>query len=406
MYKKYTLDNGLRIVTEHIPQVKSISIGLWIKAGSRNEDESNNGVSHFIEHMLFKGTENRSAKDIAEEIDGIGGQINAFTSKECTCYYAKVLDEHYELVLDVLADMFFKSKLDSLEIDKERSVIIEEISMYEDSPEDLAHDLLSQTIYSGNTLGLPILGTQKTLENIDKKSMKDYMENYYTPDNTVIAIAGNFEEKSLLQAIEKRFANWESQPHRSKQASEIKLNFEEKVKKKEIEQVHLCLGFQGTSLDSKNLYPLLVFNNILGGSMSSRLFQNIREEKGLAYSIYSYPSIYTDSGFLAIYAGMNPQQYSVVSELISQELSNLREKGLTETEFRKSKEQLKGNYILGLESTSGRMSSMGKSELLLGKIYSPKEVVDRINRIEIKNVLQVIEDSIGTNNICSATVRK
>ncbi|ABR48817.1 peptidase M16 domain protein [Alkaliphilus metalliredigens QYMF] len=406
MYKKYTLDNGLRIVTEHIPHVKSISIGLWIKAGSRNEDESNNGVSHFIEHMLFKGTENRSAKDIAEEIDGIGGQINAFTSKECTCYYAKVLDEHYELVLDVLADMFFKSKLDSLEIDKERSVIIEEISMYEDSPEDLAHDLLSQTIYSGNTLGLPILGTQKTLENIDKKSMKDYMENYYTPDNTVIAIAGNFEEKSLLQAIEKRFANWESQPHRSKQASEIKLNFEEKVKKKEIEQVHLCLGFQGTSLDSKNLYPLLVFNNILGGSMSSRLFQNIREEKGLAYSIYSYPSIYTDSGFLAIYAGMNPQQYSVVSELISQELSNLREKGLTETEFRKSKEQLKGNYILGLESTSGRMSSMGKSELLLGKIYSPKEVVDRINRIEIKNVLQVIEDSIGTNNICSATVRK
>lgn len=392
MYKRYTLDNGLRVVMEHIPYVKSISIGIWVDAGSKHETPTNNGISHFIEHMLFKGTEKRSAKDIAEVIDGVGGQINAFTSKECTCYYTKVLDTHYNLALDLLSDMLFNSKFDPVEIEKERSVILEEINMYDDSPEDLVHDILSQTLFKNNSLGMPILGTKESLNNIDREMILEYMKGYYVANNAVLSIVGNFDEDRILETINDKFCNWHTNVKLSKFEDPIDYNFELVCKSKEIEQAHLCIGFKGFELNSENQYPLLVLNNILGGSMSSRLFQRIREDKGLAYSIYSYPSIYKNGGSLVIYAGTNPSQIKQVIEIIHDEIRDIMKNSLSEDEINKSKEQLKGNYILGLESTSSRMTSIGKSELLLNRIYSPKEILEKIDSVTSSDIKNIIEN--------------
>lgn len=406
MYKRYTLENGLRVVTEHIPYVKSISIGVWIEAGAQNESSSNNGISHFIEHMLFKGTEKRSAKDIAEVIDGIGGQINAFTSKECTCYYTKVLDSHYDLALDVLADMVFHSKFDPTEIEKERSVILEEINMYEDSPEDLAHDIASQTLFKNDALGMPILGTKDTLSKITREMILDYIKEYYVSNNAVLSVAGNFDEKSLLEEINRQFGIWTPNSHLKKGKKLADFNFENIYKNKDIEQTHICMAFKGFELDNENTYPLLVLNNILGGSMSSRLFQSIREERGLAYSIYSYPSVYKNGGNLVIYAGTNPSQVEEVIRIIREEINEIVTNSISDEEINKSKEQLKGNYILGLESTSGRMTSIGKSELLLNRIYSPKEILDKIESVKPSDIERIIQKVFNFEEMSITAVGK
>ncbi len=391
MYKRYTLENGLRVVTEHIPYVKSISIGVWIEAGAQNESSLNNGISHFIEHMLFKGTEKRSAKDIAEVIDSIGGQMNAFTSKECTCYYTKVLDSHYNLALDVLADMVFHSKFDPTEIEKERSVILEEINMYEDSPEDLVHDIASQTLFKNDPLGMPILGAKETLNNITREMILDYIKEYYVSNNAVLSIAGNFNETTLLEEIQRQFGIWTPNNQLKKVKKPADFNFENIYKNKDIEQTHICMAFKGFELDNENTYPLLVLNNILGGSMSSRLFQSIREERGLAYSIYSYPSVYKNGGNLVIYAGANPNQVEEIIRIVREEINEIVTNSISDEELNKSKEQLKGNYILGLESTSGRMTSIGKSELLLNRIYSPKEILDKIESVKSADIERIIQ---------------
>ncbi len=406
MYKKHILDNGLRIVTEHIPYVKSISIGVWIETGSKMESSEENGISHFIEHMLFKGTKTRSAKDIAETIDAVGGQINAFTGKECTCYYVKVLDSHYDLALDVLSDMVFNSNFDPNEIDKERSVILEEISMYEDSPEDLAHDLFSQTLFKDSTLGYPILGTKESLANLNQEKMLAYLSKHYRPENAVISVAGNFDELQLMKEIEKRFENWQKLEGKATTNMDLSYHYEVLHKAKDIEQTHLCLGFKGIEMGNKEVYPLMVVNNILGGSMSSRLFQSIREERGLVYSVYSYPTTYKDGGIFAIYAGMNPQQLEEVCQLIKVELNTLKDTGLTAEELHKAKEQLKGNYILGLESTSSRMTSIGKSELLQQRILSPKEILQLIDDIQLTDVASVVDKVINMDRIAATIVSK
>ena len=406
MYKKHILNNGLRIVTEHIPYVKSISIGVWVETGSKKELPEENGISHFIEHMLFKGTKTRSAKVIAEAIDAVGGQINAFTGKECTCYYVKVLDSHYDLALDVLSDMVFNSNFDPNEIDKERSVILEEISMYEDSPEDLVHDLFSQTLFKDSTLGYPILGTKESLENLNQAKMLDYIKKHYRPENSVISVAGNFDEAQLLKEIERRFDSWQLNEGNDIKEDELKYHFDVLHKSKDIEQTHLCMGFKGIEMGNREVYPLMVVNNILGGSMSSRLFQSIREERGLVYSVYSYPTTYKNGGIFAIYAGMNPQQLEEVCQLIKKELETLIKVGLTDDELHKAKEQLKGNYILGLESTSSRMTSIGKSELLQQRIYSPKEILQLIDDIKMQDVDALINKVIKLDQVAATIVSK
>ena len=404
MINCWELDSKASLVVEEIPYVRSVAIGVYIKVGSRHEDLSMSGASHFIEHMLFKGTKNRSAKDIANSIDKLGGQLNAFTSKECTCLYAKVLDTHFDIALDVLADMFFNSNFDCEEIDKERGVVIEEINMYEDSPEDLVHDLFSQAVWSGNPLGMSILGTEESLGNLNRDTIVRYFKENYGPQNIVISVVGNFKHKDAVNRIK---AYFEKAEQIDKSAADIVMpRFEPEytLKNKDTEQVHLCMGFNGVDIKSNTFYPMLVLNNVFGGAMSSRLFQKIREDRGLAYSVFSYPSSFEDCGLFSIYAGSKPDNLKSVAELIMEEINLIKNNGITEEELFDSKEQLKGSYILGLESTSGRMISIGKSELLLDIIYSPAEILAKIDKVDMDSVNSAIKHIFDTDSMGAAVI--
>jgi len=404
MYKKVTLDNGLRVVMENIPYVKSVSTGIWIGTGSRNENSKNNGISHFIEHMFFKGTKNRSAKEIAQSIDNIGGQLNAFTGKECTCFYTKTLDSHIDIAIDVLADMMFNSKFDEKDIQTEKKVVGEEIYMYEDSPEELVHDVLARSVWKGNPLGYPILGTRKALNSLDRDMIFDYLDNNYYPGNCVIAVAGSFDEDNLIGLIKKYFADWKPKSGAARKPRQAKFNPGFSAKRKDTEQVHICFAFRGIEHGSEYTYPLLALNNIFGGGMSSSLFQKVREEKGLVYSIFSYPSSYKNAGLFTIYAAMNPKHLKSVVDIVMDEINLLKEKGIEEDVLEKSKEQLKGNYILGLESTSSRMNSIGKSELLLERIYTPEEILQKIDKVDLRSVKEVTDMVFDTESLSFTAV--
>jgi predicted Zn-dependent peptidase len=404
MIKKVVLDNGLRLVYENIPYVRSVSVGIWVGTGSRNENKKNNGISHFIEHMLFKGTTTRTARDIAECIDAIGGQINAFTGKECTCYYAKTLDTHLNIALDVLSDMFFNSKFETEDINVEKKVVIEEIGMYEDTPEELVHDIFSEMVWDGNPLGYPILGTEKCIKKFSKKAIKEYMSEYYTPYNTVVSVAGNFNEDQLVDYARKYFGSWKFSGEFEPDHQPVEFKINRDIRQKDTEQVHLCMGFEGIEHGHDDVYPLLAINNIFGGGMSSRLFQNIREKQGLVYTIYSYPSTYIGAGLFVIYAGMNPEYLQQVIDITKSEIDLLLSKGISQDELNKSKDQLKGNYILGLESTNSRMNSIGKSELMLGKIHTPEDILNKMDRIQLDNVHDVIQKIFKYDNMSISAV--
>ncbi|TDO10763.1 putative Zn-dependent peptidase [Bacillus subtilis] len=384
MIKRYTCQNGVRVVLENNPTVRSVAIGVWIGTGSRHETPEINGISHFLEHMFFKGTSTRSAREIAESFDRIGGQVNAFTSKEYTCYYAKVLDEHANYALDVLADMFFHSTFDENELKKEKNVVYEEIKMYEDAPDDIVHDLLSKATYGNHSLGYPILGTEETLASFNGDSLRQYMNDYYTPDRVVISVAGNISD-SFIKDVEKWFGSYEA---KGKATGLEKPEFytEKLTRKKETEQAHLCLGFKGLEVGHERIYDLIVLNNVLGGSMSSRLFQDVREDKGLAYSVYSYHSSYEDSGMLTIYGGTGANQLQQLSETIQETLATLKRDGITSKELENSKEQMKGSLMLSLESTNSKMSRNGKNELLLGKHKTLDEIINELNAVNLERV--------------------
>ncbi|MFN2746278.1 M16 family metallopeptidase [Bacillus sp. z60-18] len=384
MIKRYTCQNGVRIVFENNPTVRSVAIGVWIGTGSRHETPEINGISHFLEHMFFKGTKTRTARDIAESFDRIGGQVNAFTSKEYTCYYAKVLDEHASFALEVLSDMFFHSSFDEEELKKEKNVVFEEIKMYEDTPDDIVHDLLSKASYGGHSLGYPILGTEETLASFDGDALRRYMDEYYTPDRVVISIAGNVPE-SFIKEAEKHFGSYEANGKRTGMAKP-EFHHQQMTRKKDTEQAHLCLGFNGLEVGHPEIYDLIVLNNILGGSMSSRLFQDVREDKGLAYSVFSYHSSYEDSGMMTIYAGTGASQLQLLSETIHETLRVLKADGITPKELENSKEQMKGSLMLSLESTNSKMSRNGKNELLLGKHRTLDEIIEKLNAVNLDRV--------------------
>lgn len=390
MIKKYTCKNGVRIVLEPIETVRSISIGVWIHAGSTNEHLNNNGISHFIEHMFFKGTEKRNAREIAQAFDKIGGQVNAFTSKECTCYYAKVMDTHASTALEVLADMFFHSQFDPEEMAKEKNVVLEEIKMYEDAPDDLVHDLLAQALYGEHPLAYPILGREETLNAFTSQDLKDYVHRMYRPEEVVVSIAGNVGE-DFLKEVEALFGDYTASMEREeKTASPIFLP-QKKVRTKDTEQAHLCLGFQGLPLKHSDMYGLIVLNNVLGGTMSSRLFQDVRESKGLAYAIYSYHTAYENNGSVTIYGGTAVNQLDELYETIMQTLDTLKKNGITDEELMNTKEQLKGSIMLSLESTNSRMSRNGKNELLLKRHMTLDEMIEKIDSVDQQMVTRMID---------------
>ncbi|UJF35388.1 M16 family metallopeptidase [Paenibacillus hexagrammi] len=391
---KYRLHNGLRVVMEQIPTCRSVSFGIWVKTGSRNEKPEDNGISHFIEHMLFKGTERHNAKEIAEIFDGIGGNVNAFTSKEYTCYYCKVLDDHLPLAMDVLADMFFNSTFDETELEKEKNVIFEEISMYEDTPDDLVHDLLAKAAYGTHPLGYTILGTQENLNRMKPDDLRRYMKQYYNSENIVISIAGNIDD-SVREMIEQHFGSFE---HSGSETDYIAPDFLGDLifHAKKTEQNHICLSLPGLSLQEDNLYPMVLLNNAIGGGMSSRLFQEIREKRGLAYSVYSYHSSHIDSGMFTIYTGTAPKQTEEVLKVTMELLEDIAVNGITDSELNKGKEQLKGSLILSLESTGSRMNRLGKNELMTGKHYSLDEMIDRINSVQMDHVRELTKTLFST----------
>ena len=391
MHEIIKLSNGLRVVLENISHVKSVTAGVWIGAGSYRETAGNNGISHFIEHMLFKGTKNRTAKQIAEEIDDIGGQINAFTGRDCTCFYAKVLFNHVDIAVDVISDMLFNSLFDDGDLALERSVVAEEISMYEDAPEEVVHDLLTEQAWRGSPFGQSILGTKEILESITKENIQAYMAENYTPENSVFSVVGSFERGRLIALLEEKFGGWASSSAPLGVIDVPKFYSAHAEVSKDIEQAHLCLGYKAIERGHELAYPLMVVNTILGSGMSSRLFQNIREEKGLVYSIYSYQSIFEETGLFTIYAGMNPARLGQVRELIEAEIKRLKTDSISDYELQKCKEQLKGSLILGLESTSARMHSFGQSLLLTGRIQTLDETVEKIDSVDLDKVRRVIK---------------
>ena len=384
------LNCGVRIVMEEIPYVQSVSVGIWVKAGSVDETAKNSGISHFIEHMLFKGTENRSAKKIAEDVDKIGGQINAFTGKEATCYYLKTLANNIDQAADILVDMLINSKFDEEEMEKEKRVVCEEIKMIEDSPEDDAHDIISELIFKGNPLAKSIIGTPKSLQGITRNVVKKYISEEYTRDNIVISVCGSMNQDHVCELFESKLTALSSEKT-PKTYEEAAYKPSYKVKIKDIEQSHICLGLKGLSLNDDRYYTLALLNNIMGGSMSSRLFQNIREEKGLAYSVYSMSSSFTKTGYFNIYAGVSHEKIKDALIGIQDELKLLKTEGVTQEEMQTAKEQLKGSYIFSLENVNGRMFSIGKNMLLLNKIYTPEEVMESIDAVTMDDVREISE---------------
>ncbi|MFD1888331.1 M16 family metallopeptidase [Paenibacillus wenxiniae] len=411
--ERIQLNNGLRIVMEKMPTFRSVTFGIWIKTGSRNENLVTNGISHFIEHMLFKGTKRFDAKKIAEIFDGIGGNVNAFTSKEYTCFYAKVLDEHLEIALDILSDMFFNSLLDPEELGREKNVILEEIAMYEDDPDDLVHDLVTVASYGNHPLAYPILGTAERLEPMGPDQLRLFMKDRYTIENTVISVAGNIDDR-IVPLLEKYFGGFDVHgPEQQLIAPEFK--GELVFHKKKTEQNHICLNFPAGKIDDPKYYAMVLLNNALGGGMSSRLFQEIREKRGLAYSVYSYYTAHADSGLFTIYAGTTPKQTKDVFELTHQLLHDLKQNGLTEQELEQGKQQLRGSLLLSLESTSSLMNRLGKNEIMLRQHDTVDETIDYIEQVSMEDIRAVIDDMfaapyalamVGSSDKSIANVRR
>jgi len=363
-----------------MPQVRSVSIGVWVKVGSRNEPAERAGVSHFIEHLLFKGTQSRSAEEIAQAIDSVGGTLDAFTSRENTCLYAKVLGQDVPLAMDLLSDLLLRPRLDPADIEKERRVVLEEIKMVEDDPDDLIHDLFAMQLWRDHPLGRPVLGFRQTLQAVGRQDVADHLRDFYQPDRVIVAAAGDLDHARVAELTWSAFGEWRGRsiaPNGSSPVSYHTVRHEER----DSAQLHLVLGADGLPYGHKDRYAFYLVNAILGSSMSSRLFQEIREKRGLAYSIYSYQASYQDSGLLAVYAGTSAEAYPQVVDLIRAEFARLRQEPVNMEEFRRAKAQLKGNLLLGLESTSSRMTRLARTEIYFGRYFDLDEIIQGIDEV-------------------------
>jgi predicted Zn-dependent peptidase len=396
MFSKTVLDNGIRIVSHEMPQHRSVSLGIWVENGSRHESESENGLSHFIEHLLFKGTERRSAAQIAEEMDAVGGVINAFTSKEHTCYYAKVLDENLPLAIDLLTDIFLHSSFDPEEIERERSVILQEISQAEDTPDDYVHDLFNLDFFKNHAIGRPICGRQETVNSFQRGDIIDFFKSRYQPRRVIVSTAGNFRHDALVGEMAARLGAVTDVDHSHGTPS---INGETAPEMgsgvfphpKSLEQVHLCLGVVGIPQAHPKRYAAYVLNTLLGGGMSSRLFQEIREKRGKAYSVYSFSSSYKDVGYLGVYAGTSLESTEEVVELILKELQKMAGGDVTPDELSRTQGQLVGSMMLGLESTDSWMSHIARNEIYFGKAVSTEEICEKIRAVSRDEVIELAD---------------
>jgi predicted Zn-dependent peptidase len=391
MIEKTVLPNGIQVVTEEIPSVHSVSVGVWVEAGSRDERGQENGIAHFIEHMLFKGTRRRSARQIAKEIDAVGGILNAFTSKEFSSFYAKVMAEHLPVALDLLFDLYLNSLFATEELEKERQVIVQEINMVEDTPDEYIHDLFSQSFWPRHPLGAPILGRLDTISLMDRRALQDFFSRHYLQIPPIIVAAGRLKHEDLLRPVQKVLRKIRPQPKKKKNRPP-RPHPQIQVKNRQLEQVHLLLGTQGLAAVHPRRYVFTVLNTILGGGMSSRLFQEVREKRGWAYSVYSFVSSFMDSGLLGVYAGTGDRTLGRVLQVISREMTKLAEKAIRPKELRSAKDQLKGNLLLSLESTDSRMSRLAKNEIFFHRFISTEEIIEGIENVSAEQIRSLAQE--------------
>ena len=396
MINKTILDNGIRVISETLPHANSVSIGIWVANGSRHERRESNGVAHFIEHLLFKGTHRRSALDIAREIDSVGGILNAFTSREYVCYYAKVLDKFLPKAVDILVDIFHNSIFDPEEIEKERKVVLQEISMMEDNPDDSIHDLFHQHFWKGHPLGMSILGDQGSVSSLSRDKIVGYKDQMYRADDIIVTAAGKVNHQDLLDLMDKLLS--EVPQGSGKEACQDPV-YEKRVELigKDLEQVHMCLGIKGVPQNHPQRYEAFLMNAILGGSMSSRLFQEVREKQGLAYSVYSYMASHVDAGSLVVYAGSGQEHFMEVMEITVRELKRLKNEPISMLELDSAREQLKGNLILSLESSDNRMSKLAKNEIYFGGYQPLEEITAGFDRVTSESIMQLSSELLDDN---------
>ncbi len=404
MYDIIKLPNGLRVVTEQVPSVRSAAIGIWIGAGSRHETAAQGGSAHFIEHMLFKGTDRRSAVDIARETDAIGGQINAFTTKECTCFYARVLDSHVTQVLDILWDMVYCSRFDQKDVETERGVIIEEIGMYQDTPDDLCTERLFAAVYAGSSLARPILGKAKTLETFTGDSLRDWQKAHYCPENTVIALSGSFPPEALDEIVQRAGALSAGMTPPTARPAKYKPALT--LKRKATEQNHLTLAFPGLSYLSERRFAMQLLSSILGGGMSSRLFQEVREVRGLCYSIYTYGAGHADTGTFNIYTALGRDMEQAALQTIRQVIEDFVTKGPTQEELERAREQSKANVLMGMESTQSRMSHMGRSLLFSGEIMTPEDIINAYDSVTHEQLIALAREILRFDQASLSAIGK
>ena len=405
-FHKEVLDNGIRVVMEEIPSVKSASVGIWVEVGSRDETEAEAGLAHVVEHMFFKGTVRRSAREIAQEMDGLGGELNAFTSRESTAFYAHVIDEHLPRAVDLLADLFRHSVFPSVEIEREKRVVLEEIKMVEDDPEDLIYDLHTENVWSGNPIGRPILGDVKVIRSVTRRQIRNFLDRNYRPERTVISAAGRFNRPALFKQLNRLFRTFgpsskisnlgleKTLPRRAPSAVGRLL-----VRPKKLEQAHLCLGVPGLPIAHGDRYGIYALSVLLGGGMSSRLFQEIREKRGLVYSIYSHHAGFQDAGMLTVYAASSPKAVREVVRLTIRELRKLRDRGVQRGELRRAVNQMKGGILLSLESTNSRMSRLAKDEIYFGRYFSLDETLREINRVSRRQVRRLSDQLLDPRKL-------
>lgn len=391
-FQKSVLPGGLRVVTEAVPGVRSAAFGVWVGVGSRDEAVHEHGASHFLEHLLFKGTDKRDALEIAAVMDAVGGELNAFTAKEYTCYYARVLDADLALAVDVVSDLVTSALVTPDDVESERGVILEEISMHDDDPGDVVHDAFSEALYGDHPLGLPVIGTVASVQALSADAIAGYYRGRYRPPEMVVSATGNIEHQAVVELVSAAFPDGRASPAPLRPWAPPPVLSGAVVEDRPTEQAHLVLGMHGLARDDDRRFALSVLNNGLGGGMSSRLFQEVREKRGLAYSVYSYASSHHDTGMFGIYAGCSPARVDEVLELCREELAAVAEKGLTDEEITRAQGQLRGSLVLGLEDTGSMMSRIGKAELVHGEVLSVEELLRRIAAVTPDDVRAVADD--------------
>lgn len=397
VFQRTTLNNGIRIITERMPHVRSVTIGFWVGVGARDEPQEISGISHFIEHMLFKGTATRTARQLAEVFDSMGGELNAFSAKEYTCYYAKILDSDLDRAVELMTDMLFNPLLEPKDIDAERRVILEEISMHEDSPDDIVHDLFASALWESHPLGQSVLGHLNVVKTLRRDEITSYYRQYYQPGDIVVAAAGNVDHERFCGLIEQFTQALEGRERAERHQLLPDIRPHIAVYRRQTEQAHIVIGTEGLPRNHPDRFVFAIIDNILGGGMSSRLFQKIREEKGLAYSIFSYHSMFADTGLMAIYAGSSPSNAQIIMDLIKGEIRDLLDRGIKDEELARAKGHIKGSLVLGLEDSSGRMTRLGKSELCRGEILSLDELIDRVDCVTRDKVEELSNHLFGAS---------